>query len=75
VIKLDEKMNQDIIKGNWNEIKGKLKQQWGELTDDDIRKMEGSHEELQGILQKNCGYQKEKAQKYIDAFIKQNNLN
>jgi uncharacterized protein YjbJ (UPF0337 family) len=68
-------MNRDIVKGHWNEIKGKLKQQWGKLTDDQIDQMEGSYDELEGILQKNYGYQKDQVKKEIDSFIEANHWN
>ena len=66
-------MNTDIIKGHWHEIKGKLKKQWGKLTDDEITKMKGSSEELTGALQKAYGYEKDQAQKEIKQFIDENN--
>lgn len=65
-------MNKDIIKGKWHEMKGKLKQQWGKLTDDDIAKIEGSAEELQGALQKRYGYEKDQAEKEIKTFLDKN---
>lgn len=65
-------MNKDIIKGKWHEMKGKVKQQWGKLTDDDITKMEGSYEELAGILQKTYGYEKDQAEKEIKKFLDRN---
>ncbi|HEV2613452.1 MAG TPA: CsbD family protein [Gammaproteobacteria bacterium] len=65
-------MNSDIIKGNWKEIKGKIRQQWGKLTDDDVSKMQGTYEELTGKLQSTYGYQKEQADKEIDGFLKAN---
>jgi uncharacterized protein YjbJ (UPF0337 family) len=65
-------MNADIIKGHWSEIKGQLKQQWGKLTDDDVAKMQGSYEELEGSLQKRYGYRKDEVEKEVDAFIKKN---
>ncbi len=65
-------MNNDIIKGKWKEVKGKLKQQWGDLTDDEILKMEGSYDELSGALQKKYGYDKDTAAKHIDEFVKKN---
>jgi uncharacterized protein YjbJ (UPF0337 family) len=65
-------MNQDIVAGKWKEIKGKLTQQWGNITDNDITQMKGTHEELQGLLQSKYGYQKDKAQKEIDTFLKLN---
>lgn len=65
-------MNKDIVKGHWKEIKGKLKQQWGKLTDDQIGEMEGSYEELEGVLQKHYGYQKDEAAHQIKEFIDRN---
>jgi len=68
-------MNKDIVKGHWHEMKGKLKQQWGKLTDDQISQMQGNYEELEGALQKNYGYQKDQAEKEIESFMKHNNWN
>lgn len=68
-------MNKDIIQGNWKEVKGKLKQQWGNLTDDEIAKMNGTRQELQGLLQKKYGYQKDKVEQEIDNFLKKNGWN
>ena len=65
-------MNKDIIQGKWKEIKGKLKQQWGDLTDDEISKMKGSYDELSGILQKKYGYDRDRTEKEIDTFVKKN---
>lgn len=62
-------MNKDILKGHWNELKGKIKQQWGELTDDEITKIQGNIDELNGLIQKKYGYKKEEAEKVIDKFI------
>ncbi len=67
-------MNDDIIKGNWKEIKGKVRQQWGKLTDDDVSKMQGTYEELAGKLQSSYGYQKDQAKKEIDNFLTKNKL-
>jgi uncharacterized protein YjbJ (UPF0337 family) len=67
-------MDKDIIKGRWKEIKGKLRQKWGEVTDDDLSKMQGSYEELSGHLQKKYGYDKDRAKKEIDNFVKENKL-
>jgi len=65
-------MNKDIIKGNWHILKGKVKQQWADLTDDEVGKMSGSYEELCGVLQKKYGYQKDEAEKEISSFVSQN---
>lgn len=52
-------MNTTEIKGNWNEIKGKLKQKYADLTDDDLLYVEGKGDELYGRLQKKLGKSKE----------------
>jgi uncharacterized protein YjbJ (UPF0337 family) len=59
-------MNELNIKGNWNEIKGKLKQKYGELTDDDLSFVEGKEDELLGRLQKKTGQSKEKLREEIN---------
>jgi uncharacterized protein YjbJ (UPF0337 family) len=68
-------MNKDIIQGKWKEVKGKLKQQWGKLTDDEIDQMKGNYDELEGVLQKSYGYQKDEAKREIDEFIDKNKWN
>jgi uncharacterized protein YjbJ (UPF0337 family) len=52
-------MNKLQIKGSWNEVKGKLKQQFGNLTDDDLTFAEGKEDEMLGRLQKKLGKSKE----------------
>jgi uncharacterized protein YjbJ (UPF0337 family) len=61
-------MNRLQIKGSWNEIKGKLKQQYGNLTDDDLAYAEGKDDELVGRLQKKLGKSAEEVQRMIEAF-------
>lgn len=58
-------MNWDQIKGNWTQFKGRVKQQWGKLTDDDLLKIEGAREELIGLLQERYGYEKERAEQEV----------
>ena len=48
-------MNKDQLKGQWSQIKGRAKAAWGELTDDDIMKAEGSVEKLSGIIRERFG--------------------
>ncbi|MCH7412479.1 CsbD family protein [Belliella sp. R4-6] len=59
---------EDKMKGNWNEIKGKLKQKYGELTDDDLVYAEGKSEEVLGKIQKRTGKTKEEVKGYIDSL-------
>jgi uncharacterized protein YjbJ (UPF0337 family) len=54
------------IKGNWNEVKGKIKQKYANLTDDDLLYEEGKEDELLGRLQKRTGQTKEEIKKWID---------
>jgi uncharacterized protein YjbJ (UPF0337 family) len=61
-------MNKLQIKGSWNEIKGKLKQQYGNLTDDDLVFAEGKEDELLGRLQKRLGKSKDEVRQMIEKF-------
>jgi uncharacterized protein YjbJ (UPF0337 family) len=54
------------IKGNWNEIKGKIKQQWGQLTDDDLQYQKGREDELLGRIQKRTGKTREEIIHFIE---------
>ena len=54
------------MKGNWNEIKGKLKQKYGQLTDDDLAFAEGKEDELLGRLQKRLGRTKDELRAEIE---------
>jgi uncharacterized protein YjbJ (UPF0337 family) len=57
---------EDKIKGNWNQLKGKLKQEYGELNDDDLTYSEGKEDELIGKLQEKTGKTKEQIKDFID---------
>ena len=59
-------MNTQILKGNWNELKGKLQQQFADLTDDDLLYEEGKETELYGRLQKKLGKTKEDVDQIIE---------
>ena len=59
-------MNRLQVKGDWNIIKGKLKQRYANLTDDDLRYVEGQEEELLGRLQKRTGQRKEQIEEALE---------
>ncbi len=61
-------MNKDRIKGQWKQISGKIKAQWGKLTDDDLTIAEGNAEYLAGKVQERYGIGKEEAKKQVDDF-------
>ena len=63
-------MNKDIFEGSWEEVKGKMKKAWGELTDDDYKVIEGNQQEIYGKIQKRYGYTKDEAQKAVDELFK-----
>lgn len=58
-------MNRDRIEGNWKQLKGKVRQQWGRLTDDDVDQIEGQYEILAGRLQEAYGISRDEADKRI----------
>ncbi len=61
-------MNNLQIKGNWNQIKGSLKKKYGELTDDDLKYVEGEEDKLLGRLQEKTGKSKEELSREINAY-------
>jgi uncharacterized protein YjbJ (UPF0337 family) len=61
-------MEKQQIKGSWNEVKGKLKQKYGQLTDDDLTYAEGKEDEMYGRLQQRLGKTKEEIKKEIDTL-------
>lgn len=63
-------MNKDQIEGNWKQLKGKVKQQWGKLTNDDIDVMVGNRQELAGKIQEAYGCNKAEAEKQISEWEK-----
>jgi uncharacterized protein YjbJ (UPF0337 family) len=62
-------MNWDRVEGNWKEVQGQAKQQWGKLTDDDLTVIKGRREELEGTLQKHYGYAKDKVKAEVDSWL------
>ncbi|HET6553656.1 MAG TPA: CsbD family protein [Dyella sp.] len=64
-------MNQDTIQGNWKQLSGKIKQQWGKLTDDDLKVAEGNAEYLSGRLQERYGMARDEAEREVKAFEKE----
>lgn len=61
-------MDNQRIKGSWNEMKGKLKQKYGQLTDDDLTYTEGKEDELYGRLQQRLGKTKDEVRRELDSL-------
>jgi uncharacterized protein YjbJ (UPF0337 family) len=61
-------MNWDQIQGNWKQMTGKVRENWGKLTDDDFETIAGKRDQLVGAIQKRYGIAKEEAEKQIQSF-------
>jgi len=61
-------MNEDIIKGKWSQLSGKLKEKWGKLTDDDVNQLDSHRDYLVGKLQERYGLAKERAEVQVKEF-------
>ena len=61
-------MNWDRIEGNWKQLKGKAKEQWGKLTDDDIDVIAGRRDQLAGKIQERYGVAKDEAEKQVSSW-------
>jgi uncharacterized protein YjbJ (UPF0337 family) len=62
-------MDWNRVEGNWKQLKGKIKEQWGNLTDDDLDKIDGKREQLEGKIQERYGLDKDAARKHVDDWI------
>jgi uncharacterized protein YjbJ (UPF0337 family) len=61
-------MNWDQVQGSWKQFKGQVKQKWGDLTDDEIDRVEGRQEELSGLIQKKYGRTREEADREVNEW-------
>ena len=62
-------MNRDVLEGQWKQLKGKVKQQWGRLTDDELDVVNGRYDELAGLIQERYGYSRDEAANELDMFL------
>ncbi len=62
-------MNWDRVSGNWKQLRGKGKEQWGNLTDDEIDQIAGNREQLEGKIQERYGIAKEQVKAQVDAAM------
>ena len=62
-------MNWDRIDGNCKQVTGKVKEQWGKLTDDDITQINGNREQLEGKIQARYGHAKDQVRKDVDEWL------
>ncbi len=64
-------MNRDIFEGKWKEMRGQVREWWGELTDDDLDKVGGNADKLIGLLQQKYGYTREQAEEEFERRLKE----
>ena len=62
-------MNRNIFEGNWKQIRGSIREKWGELTDDELDQIAGKRDKLAGVLQERYGYTQMEAERQIDDFL------
>lgn len=62
-------MNKEILSGNWKQLKGLMKQQWGKLTDDDLSRIEGSWDRLVGVVQERYGIERQEAETRVGEYL------
>jgi len=63
-------MDWDRIEGNWKQFSGKVKEQWGKLTDDELTQINGNRDQLEGRIQARYGYAKDQAREEVDNWLR-----
>ena len=64
-------MDWNCVEGNWKQFKGRVKEKWGDLTDDDLDKVNGQREQLEGMIQERYGIAKDQVRKDVDAWLEE----
>jgi uncharacterized protein YjbJ (UPF0337 family) len=65
---MEAHMNEDTLKGQWTQLKGHVREQWGKLTSDDVDQIQGRSEQLVGKLQERYGIARDEARRQVDAW-------
>jgi len=63
-------ITREELKGHWNELRGRIKEKWGQLTDDELRQAEGNTDQLIGLIQRKTGEGREQITRFFDSFMK-----
>jgi uncharacterized protein YjbJ (UPF0337 family) len=67
---VEDDMNWDEVKGNWMQLKGAVREKWGDLTDDDLDRIAGDREQFVGRLQERYGMMRDDAERNVDEFVR-----
>lgn len=62
-------MNSDVLEGKWKQLRGKVREEWGELTDDELDQIAGRRDQLVGKVQERYGYTREEAERRVDDWM------
>ena len=62
-------MNENILEGKWKQLRGSIRERWGEITDDELDQIAGKRDKLAGLLQERYGYTQMEVDKQIDDFL------
>lgn len=62
-------MNQDILEGKWMQLRGAVREKWGQLTDDELDTVAGRRDKLLGLLQQKYGYARDEAERQLNDFV------
>ena len=62
-------MNKNILEGKWMQLRGAVREKWGQLTDDELDQIAGKRDKLSGVLQERYGYAEDEAERHIDDFL------
>ena len=68
-------MNKNILEGKWMQLRGSLREKWGDLTDDELDQIAGKRDKLSGLLQERYGYSELEVEREIDDFLDKWNEN
>lgn len=64
-------MNTDILEGKWKQLRGEVRERWGELTDDELDQIAGKRDQLVGKIQEKYGYARDEAERQVDSFVEE----
>jgi uncharacterized protein YjbJ (UPF0337 family) len=67
---MESAVDWDRIEGNWKQFTGKVKEQWGKLTDDELTQINGNRDQLEGRIQARYGYAKDQAREEVDNWLR-----
>jgi len=70
-LSVEDVMNEDTLKGQWNQLKGKVREKWGMLTNDDVNLIQGKSEQLVGKIQERYGIARDEAERQVNEWISQ----